>query len=383
VIFIIIFLRDNVLNINRLLLLITLLVLSAVVISSAAYRPETIRVAISRGADDVRVDGDGLLVTDERGNAVDLPTPCTVRRGVTGTLVANGASFRRLTFASPSLVKINGKGYRNVIELHPQDKGILVVNELPLEDYLVGLINCEISSLWPIEAVKAQAVIARSYAIYQKDNRKGALYHLESSVMDQVYNGADIEDSRAARAVRETSGEVLVHDGAIIQSFYHANCGGHTEAALNVWGADISYLQGVECKYCLNTPPARWELTLGLKKIEALLKNAGFQFGSIREIRGGRLNNSGRLQQLVLVTSRGESRITAVNFRKAIGYGTLKSTNFTMRSHGDEITFSGAGNGHGVGLCQWGAKQRAGDGFSYREILDYYYPGVRLERLKS
>lgn len=378
-IFILLFIQDNRLKISRLLFFIVLLPLA---IAAGAPRPETVRVAIARGVEEVRIDGGGVLVSDDRGNAVAVDPPCTVRRSGS-TLVMGGVSSRRFTLAPMAIVKVNGKGYRGIVELHPADRGIIVVNELPLEEYLVGLINCEISSLWPIEAVKAQAVIARSYAIYQKDNRKGALYHLESSVLDQVYNGADIEDSRAARAVRETAGEVLVHSGSIIQAFYHSNCGGHTEAAVNVWGADIPYLQGVECRYCVNTPPARWELTLGLKKIESLLKNAGYQFGAIREIRGGRVNDSGRLQNLILVTTRGEAKISAVNFRKVVGYAVLKSTSFTVRQRGDDIIFSGAGNGHGVGLCQWGAKQRAADGFSYREILNYYYPGVRLERLKN
>lgn len=367
----------------RLLIVITLMLLAAVVIASAAHRPETVRVAVFRGGDLVRIDGEGVLVSDERGNAVDLEFPCTVQRSSGNLLSVGSVTSRRLTLVSPNLLKINGKGYRGVIELHPAEKGILAVNELQLEEYLVGLINCEISSLWPIEAVKAQAVIARSYAIYQKDSRRGGLYHLESSVMDQVYNGADIEDSRAARAVQETAGEVLVYSGNVIQSFYHANCGGHTEAAVNVWGADLPYLQGVDCKYCTTSPPARWELTLSLKRIESLLKSAGHQCGPLREIRTGRLNSSGRLQNLTLVSSRGETVLSAVNFRKAVGYGTLKSTNFTVRQKGDEIIFSGAGNGHGVGLCQWGSKQRATDGFSYREILNYYYPGVLLERLKS
>jgi len=367
----------------RLLFVIVLVVCAAVVATAASYRPETVRVAVSRGAETLRIDGDGVLVSDDQGNAVSLALPCTVQRSSGSSLVAGGVTARRLVFVSPSLVKINGRGYRGIIELHPVDKGMLAVNELPLEDYLVGLINCEISSLWPIEAVKAQAVIARSYAIYQKDNRKSALYHLESSVMDQVYNGADIEDSRAARAVKETSGEVLVFSQGVIQAFYHSNCGGHTESAVNVWGADLPYLQGVDCKYCITAPPARWELTLSLKKIETLLKGAGHQIGTLREIRAGKTNRSGRLQNLTLLTSRGETVLSAVNFRKAVGYATLKSTNFAIRQKGDDITFSGAGNGHGVGLCQWGAKQRAGDGFNYREILNYYYPGVRLERLKG
>lgn len=369
-------------KINRLLLFVVPLLLAAAVMVSAAYRPETVRVAVLRTQDEVRIDGEGLLVSDEDGDAVSVDFPSVARR-VAGGVHLGGGTSRKFTVSSPSVVRINGRGYRGVIELHPFDKGILVVNELPLEEYLVGLINCEISSLWPAEAVKAQAVIARSYAIYQKDSRRGALYHLESSVMDQVYNGADIEDSRAARAVRETAGEVLVHASSVIQAFYHANCGGHTEAAGNVWGADIPYLQGVECDYCLASPSARWELRLGLRKIESQLRSAGYQFGSIREIRCGKTNGSGRLQSLTLVTSKGEARISAVNFRKSVGYAVLKSTNFSIRQKGDEVTFTGVGNGHGVGLCQWGAKQRAADGFSYREILGYYYPGTRLERLKN
>jgi stage II sporulation protein D len=370
------------LKFHRFIQLLFLVVVMAGTVAPAAYRPETIRVAISRSGDEVTIEGDGLLVTDERGMPVDPAVPFVVRRAGWG-LVAGTVNARRLSVAAASLVRINGKGYRGIVEIHPADKGVLLINELPLEEYLVGLINCEISSLWPIEAVKAQAVIARSYAIFQKDNRKNALYHLESSVMDQVYNGADIEDSRAARAVKETAGEVLTYGGGVIQAFYHANCGGHTEAAVNVWGADVPYLQGVDCTYCQEVLPARWEVSLGLKKIDAQLKAAGYQFAPLRDIRPGPLNGSGRLQSLTLMTSRGEQRLSAVAFRKAIGYSVLKSTNFTIRTKGEDLVFTGQGNGHGVGLCQWGAKQRASDGFTYREILDYYYPGVRLERLKG
>jgi stage II sporulation protein D len=332
--------------------------------------------------EELRVDGTGLLVADEKGNPVQLDVPCTLRRSSDRLVTTGGRSFRRLTVSAPDKIRINGKSYRGIFDFYPADKGLLVVNELPVEDYLVGLINCEISSLWPIEAIKSQAVIARSYAIYQKDARRGALYHLESSVMDQVYDGVDIEDSRAARGVRETEGEVLVSAGSVIQAFYHSSCGGHTEAAQNVWGADIPYLQGVECRYCLTAPSINWETTLPLKKIESQLRGAGYQLGAITDIRAGRQNRSGRLQDITISHTRGELLISGVNFRKSIGYSVIKSTNMTIRVRGDEVVFNGAGNGHGVGLCQWGAKQRAVDGFNYREILASYYPGVRIEKLK-
>lgn len=362
-------------------ILIALFLLVAV--SSAAIRAESVRVAIIRGADEITIDAEGLLAADEKGNPLLVNSPFSLRRGSSSTFYLAGRGLKRLTVSAPEKIRINGKNYRGLLDFYPTEKGVLVVNELPIEEYLIGLINCEISSLWPVEAVKAQAVIARSYAIYQKDARRGALYHLESSVMDQVYDGVDIEDSRAARAVQETAGEVLTYSGAVIQAFYHSNCGGHTEAALNVWGADLPYLQGVECRYCLSAPSARWEIALPLKKIESFVKAAGYQASGLSSIKVGGTNRNGRLQDLTMSTSKGDLVISAVNFRKAVGYAVIKSTNFTFRMRGEELLFTGFGNGHGVGLCQWGSKERAGDGFNYREILSYYYPGVRIDKLKQ
>jgi stage II sporulation protein D len=200
-------------------------------------------------------------------------------------------------------------------------------------------------------------------------------------VLDQVYNGCEIEDSRAARGVTETSGEVLAYNGSVIQAFYHSNCGGHTEASENVWGFPLPYLQGVDCSYCLGSQSARWEQSLALNRIENLLREGGFDATGLREIRIGRKNGSGRIAELVLETAKGRQTISAVNFRKAMGYTLIRSTNFDVRVTGGEALFRGAGYGHGVGLCQWGAKQRASDGFDYREILSYYYPGARIKKI--
>ncbi len=364
------------------LCIVAALLLFVVPAAAASLRPETVRVAILKGADGVRLDGNGVLATDEQRMPLRISLPAQVRF-LKGGVAIQGKTVKSLTLASPATIKINGKQYRGLIELLPADKGGVVVNELPLEEYLVGLINCEISSQWPIEAVKAQAVIARSYALYQRDARKYALYHLESSVLDQVYDGADIEDSRAVRGVQETAGEVLTFNGAVIQAFYHSSCGGHTESATNVWGGSFSYLQGVACAYCTEATAAHWEATLSLKKVEALLRAAGVQAAGLKDVRAGSTNPSGRLEQLMLVTARGSVPVPAVLFRKAVGYGVIKSTRFRIASRGDELTCSGIGNGHGVGLCQWGAKQRASDGFNYREILSYYYPGTKLVKLYS
>lgn len=364
----------------RFILVLLLILAPAVTAGNSSFQQELIRVALVKGVDSVRLDGNGILATNEKGEPLRLAFPLEVSR-TKGGISASGSVLRGMKVSAPVFVLVNGKGYRGVVEITAGEKGLQVVNELPLEEYLIGLINCEISSQWPIEAVKAQAVIARSYAIFQRDARKGASYHLESSVLDQVYEGCDIEDSRAARGVKETTGEVLNFNGAVIQAFYHSNCGGHTEASENVWGYKFPYLAGVPCRYCQIANPYRWDQKIPIKKVEAQLKAAGFTVTGLTDIRPGSRNRSGRLSELFLTGSRGKISVPATSFRKALGYGVIKSTIFDLKTSGDDVIFTGNGNGHGVGLCQWGSKQRAADGFDYREILSYYYPGARLVTL--
>lgn len=349
----------------------------------AATLDETIRVAIVKSAAQVTVSGDGLLVTNEAGDPAVISFPAAIRF-VNDRLLVDGRLFKRLIFSASSAVYVNNKPYRGIADLSVVDKGVLVVNQLPLEEYLVGLINCEISSTWPIEAVKAQAIIARTYALNKKTTRKDSLYHLESSVIDQVYDGSLIEDSRARRAVAETAGDVLTYGGAIIQAFYHSSCGGQTEDSKNVWGASLPYLKGVTCQYCLTSPAATaWEYKLSLKELENRLRTATHEISGLYDIKAGELNSRGRLKQVVLLALKGGKSISGEQFRKAVGYGAIKSTRFTLKNMKNEIVFSGTGNGHGVGLCQWGAKQRALDGFNSREILSYYYPGTELKKLSD
>lgn len=365
---------------RHLLLLSLALLCYALPVGSADFAQELVRIAIVKGSESIRLDGNGILVTDDAGDPIRVNLPAEVRSAKTGVSL-NGRVFRGIRASAPVFVSVNGKSYRGLVEISPQGKGLLVVNELPLEDYLVGLINCEISSQWPMEAIKAQAVIARSYAIFQKESRKGSLYHLESTVLDQVYDGSDIEDSRAARGVKETAGEVLTYSEAVIQAFYHSNCGGHTEKAENVWGYALPYLTGVSCRYCETSSPYRWEQRIPLKKLEAQLKGGGVTLSGLRDVRPGTRNRSGRLNEVQFIAAGGKTAIPAVQLRKVAGYSVIKSTNFEVRLSGDDLLFTGTGYGHGVGLCQWGAKQRAADGFDYREILSYYYPGTRLMNL--
>lgn len=341
---------------------------------------EQIRVAISKGADSVTIDGDGILATDETGKPLTLEFPSTFQNE-RGKVQAGSSSSRLIRLAAAGKLRINGKSYRGMLELSVQNGKLLVVNQLPLEQYLVGLINSEISSTWPMESIKTQAVIARTFAVAKRKERSKALYHLESTVMDQAYEGSDDEDSRAARGVIETQDEVLTYNGVVIQAFYHANSGGRTEASQNVWGIALPYLQGVECQYGLTSTTSSWEQSLPLSKIEAALKS--FKVYGLTDIKPGPRNNRSRLKNLVLVTEHGNISLLATKFRMAVGSTVIKSTNFSVRVEGGTAYFNGVGYGHGVGLCQYGAKQRALDGFKYDEILTYYYPGAKLSKLSE
>ncbi|NMC74533.1 MAG: SpoIID/LytB domain-containing protein [Geobacteraceae bacterium] len=346
---------------------------------AASAGTETIRVAVARGMEQIRVGGYGVVATDGRGARIAVSFPAVVKREKSGISIG-GAPARSIRLHSPGVLQINGKGYRGTIEVAPTTRGLLVIDEILLEEYLIGLINCEISSQWPLEAVKAQAVVARTFALYQKEARKNSLYHLESTVSDQVYEGCDIEDGRAVRAVEETRGEVLTYGGKIIQAFFHSSCGGHTEDAENVWSIRYPYLRGVACTYCASSPSIIWEQTISKRKLETMLRSGGVPVFKLRSIRPVSRNTSGRITSLEILSEAGVSTIPAIQFRKIAGYGVIRSTDFEVSTVDDDFVFIGVGFGHGVGLCQWGAKQRAEDGFSYRDILSYYYPGTRLEK---
>lgn len=365
-------------NVKRtaLLLYALLLILSAVRVDGSLPSSESIRVSIMRGAESVTVTADGLLALSDRGEPLNLERTFEIRDGGAGQVIVAGRRYGTIRLTAPDAILLNGKRYRGILEIsRPASGGLLVVDELPLEEYLVGLVNCEISSHWPMEAVKAQVVIARTYALYQKRSRSSQPYHLESTVLDQVYAGSGQEDARSKRAVEETQGEVLTHGGEIIQAFYHSSCGGGTESAEDVWGFSLPYIQSVVCRYCLESPSTVWEQSLTLREIESALGLTGLRGVRVREVSDG-----GRVRRIDLVTSRGVVTMTGAAFRKGIGFSVVRSTRFTLVSSGETVTFKGSGSGHGVGLCQWGARERALEGFSYREILSYYYPKTVLRK---
>jgi stage II sporulation protein D len=248
---------------------------------------------------------------------------------------------------------------------------------------------------WPLEALKAQAIAARTYALFKMHAREetSAAFDVETSVMDQVFLMPTRDDMPSAyranveRAVSETRGLLLTTGGAHptpLAAYFHADCGGHTEDARAVWGSASTGTTRDEG--CPLNPHAQWQAHLTKAEIARTL-HASTSLIDLRAI--GRTSTL-RVERMRFAWADGTStELSPHEFRMALGHDRVKSTNFELAAIGDGFTLSGKGSGHGVGLCQWGARHLAKAGSGYREILKHYYPRTQLievaalERAKS
>jgi len=284
--------------------------------------------------------------------------------------------------AQGEFIHVNGKSYRGWLEIRKKGNGLLlVVNELDVEDYLRGVLASEVPVGWEYEALKAQAVAARTYALYQKRTAGRRLYHIVASVNSQVYDGSKKERPREAQAVTDTRGIVIVYRGEIIPAFYHASCGGHTENAEELWGIDAPYLKGVDCECQRISQYGIWEKRIGLARIVNALRRQGFRVNDISGMNIQGITPAGRVKAVSIQSLHGKLFVPAESLRAAIGNSTIPSVFFELEIDGNEAVFSGRGSGHGVGLCQWGAEEMAERGWNYQTILAHYYPGTDIRQL--
>ena len=348
-----------------------------------------IRVAIKTSSNlEIQVK-EGVRIIDNTNNrsfATKVPIQLNIKISNPGISI-NSREFGsnvKIKPAENSLIKIDKKGYRGSIEILRDDKvGLLVINELDVEEYLKGVLNEEISAKWHPEAIKAQAVVARTYALYQKENRKDNPYHMEATTTDQVYGGVRREDERTNKAAKDTQGIVLTYEGKLAKVFYHSISGGITEDVTDVWGGEgNNYLKSIKCDFDKDAPNYQWETEIDAVDLEMLLSRNGIKVDGILSIEPVSFTSSRRVSELQIRHKNGIEKISGVNFRKIIGYETIRSTLFRIKEGEGSFIFYGKGSGHGVGLCQWGAKGMAEKGYSYIDILKYYYPGIEIKRIK-
>ncbi len=282
--------------------------------------------------------------------------------------------------SSAGWFRVGKKGYRGSLILRRFKGKFLFINHLNLEDYLKGVVSKEMPPQWPLEALKSQAVIARTYALYKKTHiveDKG--FDLYDSTLDQVYQGLDGEGEKGNRAVDSTSGIVITYKDEVIKSYYHSTSGGRTEDPVNVWGVRYPYLKSITCGFDRASPSYHWRYSLSTARLEYLLRKKGFGGRDLRAMKVRRYTVSGRNKTIELIYRRSQNKkIAGTELRQIVGNTLLKSTKFYAIRNGHTFTFIGKGSGHGVGLCQWGARGMAEKGYNFRDIIHKYYQNVKL-----
>ncbi len=268
-------------------------------------------------------------------------------------------------------VFFNGLSFSGSFDIMKDQNGLYVINSLPFEKYIEGVVASEVGKDWEIEALKAQAVISRTYAIFNKNLNEERIFHLTSTVLHQAYKGENM-DPFITQAVETTKGEILTYEGKPANALYHATCEGKTELPEEVWAESFPYLKSVECNG-KNTPYESWRKHFTFEEMGKLL---GMK--ELKDISVTSYTLTGRVKTLRLIfdDSGAGLEIKATELRRLLGYKELPSTDFTITRADTEIIFEGKGYGHGVGLSQWGALTMAREGKNYREILAHYYPGT-------
>lgn len=346
-----------------------------------------VRILLEEGATTVLLRGLDLTLTDrttliERTFSDQAQVKLEIKDGHFYLGRKRLPGIRYLVSSPAGTFMLNDVEQKSFVELRIDDGVLRVIAILPLEQYLVGTVAGEMPANWPLEALKAQAVVSRSYAAIQLRRNSARSYDLTSDTRDQVFVQIDQDHQRILQAVRLTRGIVLSANGEVVETFFHSTCGGATERAINVWPAAAQSFPTVECGFCSLSPASRWTLKLSPEELATQLKAGGFKEDKVVALDVKRRSESGRA---VLIEARGQLDRLSLDgntFRRLLGYTVLKSTRFAVRLDEGSYIFEGQGYGHGVGLCQWGARGMALQGRTAEEILDFYYPGTTRVRLE-
>lgn len=356
--------------------------------ASPAHAGETIRVAIIQQAESVTVSASRGVVM-RSADVDDLGTrdarPVTVTAGFPGFLVG-GKSVRADRIEARGRdgeTTVNGTTVGGRVTIRSVNGRLTVINELDLEDYVKGVVPAEMNTSWHPEALKAQAIAARSYALYQIRQNGKKEFDVMASTKDQVYRGRNGADGPAGLAVEQTRGLVLVYRDQPIFAAFHSTAAGRTEDALNVWSFDFPYLKGVECPFDMNSPHYQWRTDVALSFLEQRLRDEGFRVGVIASLAPAAYSRAGRVTQVRILHSDDELYLKGEDLRRVLGYTVLASTQFEFEVVGLRIQFTGRGAGHGVGLCQYGTKELAERGYAAETILRYFYPGTDIRDLST
>lgn len=291
---------------------------------------------------------------------------------------------KRLFFTGRNMYVSGIKSPRH-LELYARKNSFDLIAHIALEDYLEGVLPSEMPASWPMQALKAQAIASRSYTLAMIKQRHKMHFNLESTVSDQVFDLnkhdliADRIKKRIKTAINDTKGMVLSSKSGIHKAYYHADCGGETEEPGLVWNFNAKNGTAKD-PYCPSHRNSKWSTRISQRKLSKLLqKKLGISGkNDFKNLLVLNKSPSGRVVKVKLKFKNKERVISAQKMREILGYDKMKSTLFSFHQSKSGITIQGKGNGHGVGLCQWGANHWAKAGKTYKQILKHYYPHAKI-----
>ncbi len=361
-----------------------------------------IRVKLTAdGASDFELQIDGPYRLQPVGNSRFLwkaakLEPVKVTASATGIQIGHKnypvTRLEILPDQSPA-IWVNGRKYRGTIRIFRRPGGrLMAVNALPIEEYVASVTDSEMPAAFPAEARKAQAVVARTYALYQISQKsRQALYDVYADTRSQKYLGYQYRDSNGRllagetasgrEIARQTYGMVCTYRGKLFCTYYSAVCGGCTLIGSELFADAVPALTTVPCEYCRESKYYRWDITLSRSQLKQQLSStsaSGAQLGPLVSLQEISPSKPGRLKQFDVRFQQGKQKIRGDKLRSALSASGARSPHFSVQRQGDQFIFHGRGHGHGAGLCQWGARGQALQGRNFQQILGHYYPGTDL-----
>lgn len=342
-----------------------------------------IRVSIAR-ASDLTFHISAPVSLQQGGGVLQAGSHhCAVRQG---TLLLDGRPVGKVVsffLAQDQRMKLDNSPveYGGAISLLAQGGQVLVVNALGMERYLEGVLPAEMPASFSPAALQAQAVAARSYALYLAGKSQGKAYDVAADTGFQVYSGLAVGDRHTRAAVQHTRGMTLQYRDRVVLSYFHSHSGGVLEDDSQVWTADMPYYRVQHDEISNRARDMRWQLVVTAGDIAARMRESGFNVDGVRAVRVVQRTGSGRVGRVVIETPDRAVEMKGNAFRLMLGAERMRSTLCSMEWQGSALVLSGIGYGHGVGMSQWGAQGMALAGATYEGILEKYYPDTRLVRL--
>lgn len=350
------------------------------IFTSSAQAALELRVAIKKGVNNLQIGSSTpALIRDSAGKNIGqvagMSSFVSKANGGNVNLAQWSSNGLWLEPSGDGVVWIGDRWYRGRVLLTRQGSGITAVNYVDIEDYLYSVVGAEAVPSWPQEALKAQAVAARTYALYKRNTSKNTVFDLDTTTATQVYKGLGSEYTTTHQAVKATNGQIMTYNNQPILAVFHSSSGGHTENVEDIWTSPLPYLRGV-VDYDQTSPVFQWNKTISPSSISRIAGGVG----NVRALVPQKTTPQGRIVTMQVVGDRSSKTVAGSDLRSALD---LRSTLFRVSPAGKGLQVSGRGFGHGLGLSQWGTYYLAQNGVNYRQILGHYYQNARLATMKT